>query len=100
MEKNFEYNTNIKERTRQNYIWIKKCNTLDEKLKEIFDFKVPDYVVDDIMEQNTIENIISLTLLAKFNNRISEEDTNTFIEELKKSNKFKKICENINNTIK
>ena len=49
MEKNFEYNTNIKERTRQNYIWIKKCNTLYEKLKEIFDFKVPDYVVDDIM---------------------------------------------------
>ena len=39
MEKNFEYNTNIKERTRQNYIWIKKCNTLYEKLKEIFDFK-------------------------------------------------------------
>ena len=51
MEKNFEYNTNIKERTRQNYIWIKKCNTLYEKLKEIFDFR-PNNIIEELNLKN------------------------------------------------
>lgn len=48
-----------------------------KKIQDNFDFKVPVYILDEIIEADekyNVENINFLINLAKINNRISEED--------------------------
>ena len=63
---------------------INKINELDNKIQNELSIKIPQYILDEIIVDGTKENIIALTNLAKLNNRISEQDANTFIQNIDK----------------
>ena len=63
---------------------ISKINELDKKIQNELSIKIPQYILDEIIVGGTKENIIALTNLAKLNNRISEQDANTFIQNIDK----------------
>ena len=63
---------------------ISKINELDKKIQNELSIKIPQYILDEIIVDGTKENIIALTNLAKFNNRISKQDANTFIQNIDK----------------
>ena len=63
---------------------ISKINELDKKIQNELSIKIPQYILDEIIVDGTKENIIALINLAKLNNRISEQDANTFIQNIDK----------------
>ena len=63
---------------------ISKINELDKKIQNELSIKIPQYILDEIIVGGTKENIIALINLAKLNNRISEQDANTFIQNIDK----------------
>lgn len=63
---------------------INKINELDKKIQNELSIKVPQYILDEIIIGGTKENILALTNLAKLNNRITEQNTNIFIQNLDK----------------
>jgi len=63
---------------------ISKINNLDKIIQNELSIKVPEYILDEIIVGGTKENILALTNLAKLNNRITEQNTNIFIQNLDK----------------
>lgn len=74
----YEFNReNIQEKNRVLKEKIAQLEIERKKIQDNFDFKVPVYILDEIIEAEemyNVENINVLINLAKTNNRISEED--------------------------
>lgn len=74
----YEFNReNIEEKNRVLKEKIAQLEIERKKIQDNFDFKVPVYILDEIIEAEemyNVENINVLINLAKTNNRISEED--------------------------
>lgn len=74
----YEFNReNIKEKNRVLKEKIAQLEIERKKIQDNFNFKIPVYILDEIIEEDekyNVENINVLINLAKINNRISEED--------------------------
>lgn len=75
---------NVENKVEKNNEQISKINELDKKIQNELSIKIPQYILDEIIVGGTKENIIALINLAKLNNRISEQDANTFIQNIDK----------------
>ena len=74
----YEFNReNIKEKNRVLKEKIAQLEIERKKIQDNFNFKIPVYILDEIIEEDekyNVENINVLINLAKINNRISKED--------------------------
>lgn len=64
---------------------IEKRNNLREKIYNIFDFdfEIPDYVVDDIIDNEDFSHICLMINMSVVNERISKENSKILKERIK-----------------
>lgn len=64
---------------------IEKRNNLREKIYNIFnfDFEIPDYVVDDIIDNEDFNHICLMINMSVVNERISKENSKILKERIK-----------------
>lgn len=89
MEKNFQNYAviDIKERKKSNLQLekrIKEMKLLKEKLEKHFNFEIPDYIIDDILDYEKYHHICLIINLAVVSNRLSEENGKILKEGIKK----------------
>lgn len=65
---------------------IEKINKMTNKLKEYFNFEIPRYVIDEILDNGEYNNICSLINLAVVNERLTKNEGECF------KSKLKEIC--------
>lgn len=72
---------------------------IKEKLSQYFEFEVPDYIIDDIAENEEYNHLCLMINIAIYNNRILKENGKALKEQLEKifniNNRFEKIQNNI-----
>ena len=61
----------------------KQSKQIKEKLQEHFDFEIVDYLIDDILENETYQHFCSLVGLAVENDRLNVDDGETLKEGIK-----------------
>lgn len=70
-----------------------------EKLSQYFEFEIPDYIIDDIAENEEYNHLCLMINIAIYNNRILKENGKALKEQLEKifniNNRFEKIQNNI-----
>jgi hypothetical protein len=89
MEKNFQNYAviDIEERKKSNLQLekrIKEMKLLKEKLEKHFNFEIPDYIIDDILDYEKYHHICLIINLAVVSNRLSEENGKILKEGIKK----------------
>lgn len=52
---------------------IKRFKNSKEKIKSQFGFNIPNYIIDEIINNNNYNNLCSLVNLAVFQNRLTKE---------------------------
>lgn len=60
-----------------------EMNVIKQKLEKYFKFKIVNYLIDDILENETYHHFCSLVALAVINNRLSLDDGETLKKGLK-----------------
>lgn len=63
---------------------IKEMKLLKEKLEKHFNFEIPDYIIDDILDYEKYHHICLIINLAVVSNRLSEENGKILKEGIKK----------------
>lgn len=84
-----------KERIEENVIILRVINILlENKLKiqiqKMFNFEIPEYVLDEMINYQNHENFCALVNLAVLNQRLSEKNGNYLIERFLKREKL--VC--------
>ena len=68
---------------------------LSEKIQKNFDFEIPTYVLEDIIDEEYFEHICLMINLATLNNRISKENSIRLKEKLKEIYNINSIYDSI-----
>lgn len=76
---------------------IEKRNNLREKIYNIFDFdfEIPDYVVDDIIDNEEFSHICLMINMSVVNERISKEDSKILKERIKEIYNVKNMYDRV-----
>lgn len=73
----------IEKRKLQIEIRLQKQKVMQETLENYFGFKIPNYVIDDIVDNETYYHICLMINLATLNERLSEENADRLKEGFK-----------------
>ena len=74
---------------------IERRKVLREKIQSNFDFEIPIYVLEDIIDEENFGHICSIINMATNNNRISEENSIELKEKLKEIYDISSIYDSI-----
>lgn len=64
-------------------IRLQKQKVIQETLEKYFGFKIPKYIIDDIVDKETYHHICLMINLATVNERLSEENADKLKEGIK-----------------
>ena len=90
-------NSWTEEKIENEFIWneIHRFHRLKEKIEIEYGFPIPDYIIDEMINNNDYDNLCALINLAVLNNRISKKHAK-IIKDLE----YKKKCDTMKKIIK
>ena len=89
----------IEKRKLQIDIRLQKQKVIQETLENYFGFKIPNYIIDDIVYNETYHHICLMINLATVNERLSNENAATLKEGIKELFNVKNKYDNVESTI-
>lgn len=72
---------------KEKIIWgkIHRFNRLKHKLQLEYGFNIPDYIIDEIINNNNYDNLCLLLNLAVLNKRLKKEEAQIIKEKMKRA---------------
>ena len=89
----------IEKRKLQIEIRLQKQKVIQETLENYFGFKIPNYIIDDIVGNETYHHICLMINLATVNERLSNENAATLKEGIKELFNVKNKYDNVESKI-
>ena len=89
----------IEKRKLQIEIRLQKQKVIQETLENYFGFKIPNYIIDDIVYNETYHHICLMINLATVNERLSNENAATLKEGIKELFNVKNKYDNVESRI-